>query len=290
MKNSFLYLLLIFSLPLFAQEEAAFRIFNAQGSEVSYENMLGQLAQHDLIFFGELHDDPIAHWLELEVTRDLYNRSESLSIGLEMFEADNQLILDEYLDGIITESHLLNEAKVWDNYKTDYRPLVEFGRNNKLPVVATNIPRRYANLVYHQGVTALDSLSEEAKKWIAPLPFAIDIGLKGYQNMLNTMNGHGSGEPGEKLVQAQAIKDATMAHFILKNLGNDKFIHINGAYHSRYHEGIIWYLRQTQPDLKIITIETLRQTDINQLMDEHKQKADYLICIPESMTRTFISR
>jgi uncharacterized iron-regulated protein len=290
MKNSFLYLLLIFSLPLFAQEKTAFRIFNAQGSEVSYENMLGQLAKNDLIFFGELHDDPIAHWLELEISRDLYKISDSLTIGLEMFEADNQLILNEYLSGLIAESHLLNEAKVWDNYKTDYRPLVEFARENKLPVIATNIPRRYANLVYRKGLAALDSLPEEARKWIAPLPVTIDMSLKGYEDMLKAMNGHGNSGTGEKLVQAQAIKDATMAHFILKNLTSAKLIHINGAYHSRYGEGIIWYLRQAQPDLKIASIETLRQADNHQLMDEHKQKADYLICIPESMTRTFISR
>lgn len=284
---SCLLLLFLYCLPCFAQDKPAYRIFNAEGREISYEKMLRQLSKAELVFFGELHDNSMAHWLELEITQDLSKQSPGLSLAFEMLEADDQLIVDEYLQGIIEERHLLNEAKLWDNYQTDYRPLVEFAKRNELPVIASNIPRRYANLVFRRGLGALDTLSEEARQWIAPLPLVVDLSLPGYQQMLQGMGGHGNGQGAERLVQAQAIKDATMAHFILKHKGEERLIHFNGAYHSRDQQGIIWYLQQVQPALNISTIETVEQADIRRLQEEHKNKADYIICIPANMTKTF---
>jgi uncharacterized iron-regulated protein len=81
-----------------------------------------------------------------------------------MFEADNQVVLDEYLKGIITGKQFETEAKMWQNYATDYKPMVDFAQKNKIPFVATNIPRRYASLVSKGGLEALNQLSEEGKK------------------------------------------------------------------------------------------------------------------------------
>src|SRR5690606_19090127 len=141
----------------------------------------------------------------------LYDQHPDLVLGMEMFEADDQVVLDEYLSGDIQEKHLLSEAKVWDNYTTDYRPLVEFAREKKLKVVATNIPRRYANMVYRGGLQKLNILSEEAKKWMAPLPMQVDVTLPGYQALTHGMSEHVS-EGQHNLAFAQAVKDATMAH------------------------------------------------------------------------------
>jgi len=63
-------------------------------------------------------------------------------------------------------------------------------------------------------------------------------------------------------------------------------MHFNGAYHSDYYQGIMWYLLKAKPDLRITTISTVTQTDINSLEKEHLGKADYIICVPEQMTRT----
>ena len=61
---------------------------------------------------------------------------------MEMFERDAQIVLDEYLNDLITEKKFLDDSRPWENYKTDYRPLVEFARVNKLNVIAANAPRR----------------------------------------------------------------------------------------------------------------------------------------------------
>jgi uncharacterized iron-regulated protein len=91
----------------------------------------------------------------------------------------------------------------------------------------------------------------------------------------------------ENLPRAQAIKDATMAHFILENWSAGKTLfHLNGSYHSNYHQGIIWHLEQQERDLKILTINTVLQKDIDTLSGEYLNTADFIICVPESMTRT----
>jgi uncharacterized iron-regulated protein len=98
------------------------------------------------------------------------------------------------------------------------------------------------------------------------------------------MGGHG----GDNLPKAQALKDATMAHFILRNMEvGQRFLHFNGAYHSDRHEGIVWYLRQAQPELRIVTISTVQQKDIGKLEGEHVGKADFILCVDEDVPGSY---
>jgi len=233
--------------------------------------------------FGELHNNPISHWLQYEVTSDL-NPNKPLILGAEMLEAESQGTLNDYLDDKISSKDLDSLVKLWPNYKTDYAPLVNFAKEKQLPFVATNIPRRYANLVYKKGFAALDTLSNEEKGWIAPLPIAFDSELPTYKAILTTMGDHGSPE----LVEAQAMKDATMAYFILKNYKKDHlFIHYNGAYHSDSYEGILWYLKKERNDLKYTTISTVSQDEVSKLNKENLNKADFIICVDSNMTSTY---
>ena len=281
-----LSLFIITTSALLAQDKPAYRIFDADGKEVRYEKMIKSVKEADVVFFGENHNDPISHWLELQVMKSLYENNQQLTLAMEMFEADNQLVLNEYLKGTIEEKHLLSEAKMWDNYATDYKPLVDFAKSKNLPVVASNIPRRYANLVYRKGVKAIDSLSSEAKQWIAPLPVEIDLSLPGYKSMITAMGPHASSGSAENMARSQAFKDATMAHFLLKYKAGQVF-HVNGSYHSKNGEGIIWYVKKAQPKLKIATIHVTEQTQIESLDEANMKVADFIICVPKDMTKTY---
>ncbi len=290
MRTAFFFLLLTTPFTMtFSQELSAYRLYRADGTSVLFSDMIGEMAEADVVFFGELHNNPIAHWLQLELSQALHKRQgEQLVMGAEMFEADNQLILDEYLAGLIAEKSFEEEARLWKNYVTDYKPLVLLAKEQQLPFIATNVPRRYANLVYREGVTMLDSLPREAHRYLAPLPIPIDPELPGYKNMASMMSGHGSEETAEKLVQAQAVKDATMAHFILANHRPGRlFLHFNGAYHSENKEGIIWYLNHYRPGLNIVTLSTVEQAAIDELAEEHHGEADFLLAVPVSMTKTY---
>lgn len=274
---------LLFFVRADAQQKPAYVLYNAKGKKVSYKKMIRLLAKKDVVLFGEFHNNPIAHWLELTVAKDLKQKRE-LVFGAEMFEADNQQALTDYLEGRINAKKLDSSARLWNNYKTDYAPLVNFAKEIKAPFIATNIPRRYAALVSKKGFEALDTIPAQAKSWMAPLPMDYDSTLPGYVNMLKMMAGHGSAN----MPKAQASKDATMAYFILQNLkAGALFLHYNGAYHSDNYDGINWYLKKKKPELNIGTISTVSQKNIKELLAENKGKADFIICVDEDMTTTY---
>ena len=282
-------LLCLTALTSFAQKPA-YQLYDSAGAPVSYDSLIPQLQRADVVLFGEIHNDALGHWLALQITKSLFAQDSNLVLGAEMLEADDQLLLDEYLEGTIEARHFEEDATLWNNYATDYAPLVAFAQQHHLPLVATNIPRRYASLVARQGLASLDSLSRVALAWIVPLPVEVDLSLPGYQAMLDMMggsSGHG-GMNAERMAQAQAIKDATMAHFILLNLPKEAtFLHFNGSYHSDNYEGIYWYIQQASPSVKVKTISCVAQSDVTALSEESIGVADFIIVLPDDMTKTY---
>jgi uncharacterized iron-regulated protein len=102
------------------------------------------------------------------------------------------------------------------------------------------------------------------------------------------MGGGAMGHATENLPKAQAIKDATMANSISKNRQEgETVIHYNGSYHSDRYMGIIWYLNKYSPGLKIATITTVQQDDIEKMDEKNLGTADYIVVIPTTMTRTY---
>lgn len=279
---------MLISFSLTAQDLAAYKIFDKNGKEVDYSSMIKDLSTAEFVFFGELHNNPISHWLELNVTKSLFDaKKEDLVLGAEMFESDGQVIFDEYQNGIIAEKNFEAEMRLWDNYKTDYKPLVDFAIAKKVKFIATNIPRRYASVVYKKDFAGLDNISDDAKRFIAPMPIKWNPEVDCYKQMIEGMKGMG-GHGSETIAKAQAIKDATMAHFILKNwTKGNLFLHFNGSFHSDNHEGICWYIYQEKPEAKIKTITTVLQDDLSILEDDYKNTADFIICVPKDMTTTY---
>lgn len=273
-----------------AQPLDAYRIYKANGEQTDFGSMATEVAKSQVILFGELHDNPIAHWLQLELTKDLFQKfGPALTLGAEMFETDNQLLLDEYLNGQISQRNFEAEARLWNNYKTDYKPLVEFANENKLVFLATNIPRRYASMVAKGGFEALDNISPDAKEFIAPLPPPYDAELPGYKAMLQMMGMPGKkGASNENFPKAQAIKDATMGWVISEYLtDNNKIIHYHGTYHSNNYEGIVWYVKTYKPNTSISTIATVLQDNLSILDNSNLNLADFIIVVPTTMTRTY---
>ncbi|MCX6245198.1 MAG: ChaN family lipoprotein [Bacteroidetes bacterium] len=272
-------------------DRPAYRVFNAKGHVSNYADILKEAREADVVFFGEIHTNPICHWLELQLAKDLSQvKGKKLIIGAEMFERDNQLLLNEYISGMIRKKDFEAEAKLWANYKTDYAPLVDFAAKNKIKFVATNIPRRYSAIVNLKGFQGLDSINAVERGMMAPLPLKYNPELPCYKKIGEMM----AGSPmhmGDNLPKAQAIKDATMAQSIFKNLEEGAlFYHVNGSYHSENHEGVVWYLKEynkrTANDLKIVTITAVEQNDLDKLEKDNLGTADFIIVIPEDMTKT----
>jgi uncharacterized iron-regulated protein len=168
-----------------AGDRPAYRLFTAQGQVADYDQMLAQLAQADVVLFGEQHNDPMAHWLELQVAKDLAKAKGSgkLVLGMEMFERDVQPLVAQYAAGTLPDSAFERQSRPWPNYATDYRPLLQFARQESITVVGTNAPRRYAQQVARGSLTALDKLPADEKAYLAPLPLKVDYELPGYKKM-----------------------------------------------------------------------------------------------------------
>jgi uncharacterized iron-regulated protein len=292
MKFSTILFILALSLQSFSQDKPAYKVFTGEGRKADYKDILKEAEKADIVFFGESHDNPIAHWLELELTKELFAvKGKDLILAAEMFETDNQILIDEYFAGIIKESSFESEIRLWKNYATDYKPLLNFAKEKGLKFVASNIPRRYASVVASGGFEALQKLTTEALKYIAPLPVEYDPELACYKDMLSmggAIGGKMESKVNENLPKAQAIKDATMAKSITNNWQKGQtVIHYNGSYHSDRHMGIIWYLNKYNPSIKVATITTVSQDNIDKIEDNNKGQADFVIVIPTSMTRTY---
>ena len=291
MKYLIIITLLILAIsPIKAQSQPAYQLFTNTGEEAIYNEMVKDLANSDMVFFGEYHYNPISHWMQLEVSKSLFNiKKDSLYFGAEMLESGNQLVLNEYLSGLYPEGKMIPEmTQMWNNYSTDYRPLVEFAKENKLRFIATNIPRRYASLISKKGISALKELSPGALALIGPdLETYFDPTVKAYAEMADNMGGHVP--PNMLNIQtAQAAKDATMAHFSLKNFKKgDLLLHIEGSYHSNYKQGIIWWVQKIKPGLTLKSITTVTASEWSTLTKEEKETiANYIIVVADNMTQT----
>ncbi|GAB3708447.1 hypothetical protein GCM10027592_43620 [Spirosoma flavus] len=288
----------------FRSDKPAYRLYTPQLKATTYAKLLRQATQADVVLFGELHNNPICHWLELQLTKDLQAAKKgNLVLGAEMFETDNQSALSNYVQGQTTSKELSTQARLWPNFDTDYKPIADFAREQHIPFIATNVPRKYARIVSRQGLAALDTISDDGKRQIAPLPLTVDLTLPGYKAMMEMMGGSAHGttpnsstanphgatsDMSANFARAQAIKDATMAHFILQNLkAGQTMLHFNGDYHSKNFEGIVWYLRKQRPNLTILTVSSIELVDLEHPDSDNRNLADFVLAIPADMTKTY---
>lgn len=290
MKKILWIVMLIMSMTTYAQKTPEiFRIFDAKGKEVSYEKMIKTVSATDVVFFGEIHNCVISHWMELKVLEALAENNKKLKVGMEMLEADNQLIIDEYTSSLISSGRFEEECRLWPNHSTDYEPLVYYAKSHHLPLIATNVPRRYASIVKEKGLAFLDSLSAEAKRYLPKLPIKY-VENKNAQEGFALMGllGKAKETKPQLMAQAQAIKDATMGWFIAQNLKKgEQMIHFNGTYHSDARNGIIPYLLEYRPKTTISTIRAVRQEEIDKIEKDYLGLADFYICITEDMNVSY---
>jgi uncharacterized iron-regulated protein len=278
--------------------EANYRIFDGRGNPATLEKIVDELKNVDVIFLGELHDDATAHFLQAEIFRrafEKYNRDRQIALSLEMFERDVQIVVDEYLNNLISENHFLLSSRPWGNYKTDYRPLVEFAKANKLPVIAANAPRRYVNMVSRSGRDSLNALSRQAKQWLAPLPF--QPASEAFAKKFNALMGGGGGSamPAAKMssgniLDSQTLWDATMAFSIaeyLKRAADPLVIHLNGGFHTENRLGTPEHLLKYAKKARFLVV-TMRYEQDFQNFDKTKHAAlgDFVILTDAKVPRS----
>lgn len=284
--------------------EANYRIYSVKlDKEVPLNVVAEDLINYDVLFFGEEHNDSVTHYLEKTLFALLYDKyGNDLALSMEMFDRDVQPIMDEYLMGMIKEKHFIKDARAWQNYR-DYKPMVEFAKENSLDVICANAASRYANLAGRKGQEYLAKLPELSKNNIAPLPYEVATGK--YYDKLMGVGEHATGpvldsvhtQPsaaamgGFNLVVAQSLWDATMAYSITQYKRKNKtkkIMQVNGKFHSDEGFAVATQLLNYYPKIKrmIVSVssdDAFPRPDWNKL----KKNGDYIIITDPKIPRTY---
>lgn len=285
MRGLTIALLMLIVGSVYGQEVKAYKLYNKKGKEVSFSKMVKSLSNYEVILLGELHNDPISHWMHFEMVKSLSKDRENVNLCFEMLETDNGEIVKEYAEGMIREKDFLSQMRLWPNHKTDYQPLISYAVERGYHVAASNVPRRYAALVARKGISALDSISDKAKTFLPPLPFPFDPEAREYASMIEMMSGHGE-MSGENMAKAQALKDAAMAWFLNKNhSAGELSFHINGDYHSADYGGIFRYLMLYNEGLDVAVFSTVTAEN-GEWKEEFEGRADFILVVTDTMVKT----
>jgi uncharacterized iron-regulated protein len=260
------------------------------------DDLLSRLAETDVVFLGEYHDDAVGHAFQLEVFKEAfarYGKERNVALSMEMFERDVQYIVDEYLKGQITEDHFLASARPWKNYKTDYKPLVEFAKSNRLPVIAANAPRRYVNMVSRNGRASLDTLSKTAKKALPPLPFGVSSAA--YSDKFTALMSQMPAASGEnsnigKILESQTLWDASMGYSIARYLKKTKkplVVQLNGGFHSESRLGTPEQMVRYRKKARFIVVTMRYEKDFKTFDPaKHKGIGDFVLLTDASQPRS----
>lgn len=271
-------------------EAPHYKIYNTNTKKITtVTDIVNNMAKADVLFFGEEHDDSTGHLLELEIFKQLDKKyPHKTALSMEMFTTDCQLVLNEYLAGLIREKNLISDARTWPNYK-DYRPLVELARQNQTPVIAANAPSRYTNMVTRGGLGSLQALDAQAKDYLAPLPIDTAIGVY-YDKFVKIMGGH-SAMAGMQIYQSQNLWDATMGWSIAKFYKTHqdyKIMQLNGGFHSEEKLGAVAQLKKYATNIKVLTVAAYPDDSFdNPDWSKFNQLADYVILTDPKLPRSF---
>ncbi|HEX6309840.1 MAG TPA: ChaN family lipoprotein [Longimicrobiales bacterium] len=264
-----------------------YRVFTGSGEAASLDDIVRAMGAVQVVFIGETHDDPTAHLIELELLKraaESHAAARPIALSLEFFERDVQLPIDEYLAGRIPESSFRADTRPWPRYETDYRPLLEFAKAHRLPVIAANAPRRYVSMVSRRGRESLSELDARALALLPPLPYGrasvayreqwiatmsevmkregMRCGVRvddapaptgAHQNMGNQLDG-------------QVLWDATMAHSVARVLSERPdalVLHMAGGFHVERGTGTPEQLQAYAPGTRALIVSIRPVDDVS---------------------------
>lgn len=280
----------ILSFNSFCQEVfTPYKIYDVKRQKlITIDDIVNDLTNADILFFGEEHNDTIGHVLEADIFKKLNQKfPKGIALSLEMFHTDVQPIVNEYLSDLISEKNFIKEGRAWPNYN-DYRPLVEYAKANRLPVIAANAATRYSNAVTKGGLDILKTFPKSALDILPPTPIDTVTG-RYLEKFSGLLGGHSMG--GMKVYQTQNFWDATMAwsiaKFIKVNKGT-KVLHLNGRFHSDEKLGTLAKLQKYAPQLKILSISSFSSEDFDQPdWDKYQILGDYIIITNPKVKKSF---
>src|SRR3989338_4793975 len=260
----------------------------ATGEKITFAQLTDSLDGERIVYVGEAHSNKESHELELQVLKEFYKKyGDNIAVGMEMFKMPNQDVLDKWTGGEISEKDLLFSTD-WDSEcgydYNHYKGIMDFIRDNKVPVVALNIKREFQKKISKNGI---EGLSEEERETLPEID-TTDVYHRRYLERI--MKGHGDtdmSEAFERFYLIQCVWEDVMAESISKYLSSPegkerKLLVFIGGGHIIYHFGVPKrvYRSNHLPYLTITTYELrdLKPEDDHPLFasDIPLQPADYV--------------
>ncbi|MGY0041375.1 ChaN family lipoprotein [Pedobacter sp. NJ-S-72] len=287
MKKKLLFLAwVLIPAALFAQNtDQSYKIFETKTKKsITVEELVKNMKNVDVLFFGEEHNDSIGHLLETDIFSKMVLAYPGTALSLEMFATDVQPVINEYVAAMISEKNFIKEARAWNNYK-DYKPLIEFAKQNKAEVIGANAATRYSNAVTFSGLEKLNDFPAASKAFLPPLPIDTATG-RYHDKFIETLGGHDMG--GMKIFQTQNLWDASMAWSIAKYAKlnpKKKIFQVNGRFHSDEHLGTFAQLKKYAPKLNLVNISCFAgKNDVQPDWAKQAELGNYII-ITNSVTK-----
>ena len=286
-----LILISFWVISIFGKNESSqqYIFFDAKTeNQLNIRELVEDLKQYDVIFFGELHDDLLIHRLQAEIL-PILTKDNRLAISMEMFARDIQTVVDSFLNNKITEKQFIKNSRAWSNYQRDYKPIVDFAKRKSLPVIAANVPRRYAAKLNKSGKDFIKELPPEERSYVAKDLKVLDNEYKEKFIKVMALNMTGKAEIStqmskmfESYYAAQCLKDDTMAESINNFISKQpdyQIIHFNGQFHSNEHLGTVQKLKLLNPKLKIGVISPviISAGEPLEFPQQEKNSGDYLL-------------
>lgn len=236
-----------------------YQVNDPQGKALTLDELAESIESVDVVLVGEWHGHPGIHKFQTDLLVALSTRRNDVALSMEQFSRDTQSLVEQYLDSELGEDVFKREARAWENYDSDYRPLIEVAKARGLDVIAANAPKRYVRCVGKEGLVFLDKLPPQKRAWFAD---KIDTSDSPYKDTFFSAMHHGNEQQTLNQYSAQLSWDATMAESIINYIAanrNTTVYHIAGRFHVAEGLGIAGQIHQRDPSLKIMVVTPVHE-------------------------------
>lgn len=208
------------------------------GKTVTFDELIKDLDNSQIVFIGEKHANPSHHDIQLKIIEAVFKAHPSMEVGMEMFDRSYQPVLDLWSAGLLEEENFLRKVQWYANWRWDfalYRNIFLFIKENRIKIIALNIPFYIPSRIRVGGI---DNLSDDDKQYLPKEIDTSNTAHRSYAEEVFKQHHFQSNVKFDDFYMAQCVWDEIMAESIASNLGNKKIVVLTGNGHIQYKYGI----------------------------------------------------
>lgn len=238
-----------------------YQLQSPSGDNIDLKSFVTDIADADVVLVGEWHTHAGIHRFQTELLQAMLAENDNVTLSMEQFSRDKQTVVDAYLASEIGENTLIKQANAWPSYSSDYRPLVELAKSNKIDIIAANAPKNMVRCIGREGLGYVDKLPSNERVWLAE---NINVQDSPYKSQFMASMHHGDESQNDKMFASQVTWDETMAESIVNYLTSNQgkqVMHIAGKFHTENGLGTAASILARAPDLKIVIVTPVAVND-----------------------------